>query len=220
MKSKSKLRTIKDAFTSKIPTEENFFKERMKICEGCEFNSENVKPEDLSVTQNIQIKNICQFKRMCTACGCCLDEKVGQKNQACGLKEKGLEPKWEALSVETTSANDLNVEILNKTAKTVQLDIRKQYFAVGLGEDLTGVIPIELLISREAGLRINSIKPGCQCTVSEQEQVSDTEVKIYLKVNTANFNSGVRFEKPVTVNYFKTANGVGSVVIKLIGKKK
>jgi hypothetical protein len=220
MKSKSKLRTIKDAFTSEIPTEENFFKERMKICEGCEFNSENVEPEKLSVTQNIQIKNICAFKRMCTACGCCLDEKVGQKNQACGLKEKGLEPKWEALKADTSSANDLDVEILNKTAKTVQLDIRKQYFAVGLGDELSGVIPIELMISREAGLRISSIKPGCQCTVSEQEQISDTEVKLKLKVDTKNFNKGTRFEKPVTVNYFKTSNGVNAVVIKLIGKKK
>ena len=220
MKSKSKIRTIKDAFTSEIPTEETFFKERMKICEGCEFNSENMEPENISITQDIQIKNICKFKRMCTACGCCLDEKVGQKSETCGLKQKGQTPLWEALKADTSSANDLNVEILNKTAKTVQLDIKKQYFAVGLGEDLTGVLPIELLISREAGLRISSIKPGCQCTVSTQEQVSDTEVKISLKIDTSKFDKGVRFEKPVTVNYFKTANGVGSVVIKLIGKKK
>lgn len=69
--------------------------ERLAICKGCPFYSEN----------NLAAKSAARFDIYCLACGCNLDYKTSCLSCACPLPQ----PKWEAL------VNDVeNTEIQGK----------------------------------------------------------------------------------------------------------
>ena len=219
MKKKSKLRTIISAFSSEIPIDAEWFQERMTACEGCEYNSDNVLEEDLTLFDKVKIKNACSEGSMCKACGCCLHEKLGQKTEQCGLSALGKEPRWNALSVETSSGDDLDVEILDKTALTINLDIGTKMFLVKLGDVPEKIKEIKLQIHRKNTLKISQVKVQCSCTVPEQVQVDDNTVNLGTKIDTSRFTKDARFEKKITIVYYE-GKGTKSTIIKFIGYKK
>ena len=219
MKKKSKLRTILQAFTSTIPVDEPWFQERLEACEGCEYNSDNKEESELSFTEKTKINLACSEGSMCTACGCCLHEKLGQKIEDCGLIKIGETPKWRALASETSSVKDLDLEILNKTAESVDIELSQKAFVLRVGDVSETVKHIELKVTREAGLKISSIKATCGCTVPNYEMIDDKSAKLNVKVDTSRFTKDQRFEKHVTISYWE-GKGVQKGVIKVVGHKK
>lgn len=218
MKAKGKIRTIAEAFKQVVPSEEPWFKEREEICNTCDYNSENQDYEKLDISQKLRINKICSKNRMCTACGCCLDEKIGMKTSVCGLVELGLTPKWEALKTETSSSKDLDIEIIDKTAEKIDIDIKGQFFIISLGNVPETVKEIKINLSKAGGLKVTEVKAGCSCTVPVQKQINDDTVGLHIKLNTSGFTKNTRFEKNITVQYYTSVRNTKSTIIKLIGQ--
>ena len=211
MKKKGKIKTIIEAFTEKLPVNEDWYKERLEACLGCEFNSDNIDKKDLSFPQKTQIATLCSNSRMCTACGCCLDEKLSRKTETCGLKEKGLDPKWKALKAETSNTSNLDIEIKDKSAENIFIDTKTNKFIVELGEVSELVKEVKILISKEGGLKITKMKPACSCTVPKQEQLDEDTVYTVVKINTSSFSKGGSFNKGLTISYYQ-----GRIVVKAV----
>jgi len=219
MKKKSKLRTIFQALTSEIPVDEPWFQERLSACEGCEWNSDNVEQSELSFANKTKINLACSESSLCTACGCCLHEKLGQKTENCGLiGVAGEETKWRALSAETSSVKEINVEILEGSADSVDIDIAGKYFMIRVGNVKTVTKSIKLRINRPAGLKISKLKATCGCTVASYVQVNPETIEATIKIDTTAFTNNARFEKSLNVIYFEGSH-VKTTTIKFIGKK-
>lgn len=220
MKKKSKLKTIIQAFTKDTDTSSEMYKERLSICNDCEYNSDNKEYSELKETHKLSISTICSGSPVCTACGCCILKKIGESTESCGLVELGKDPKWNAVKVETSTDKNLDLEILNKTAESVRLSDIGDAFIIELGNITDAVKEIELLITRKAGLNVSSIKAGCSCTVPTQKKIDENTVKILAKLNTIGFTKDIRFSKNITITYFVNSLGKKTGVIKLTGTKK
>jgi len=219
MKKKSKLRTIFQALTSDIPVDEPWFQDRLAACEDCEWNSDNVESSELSFANKTKINLACSESSLCTACGCCLHEKLGQKTENCGLiGVAGEDTKWRALAAETSSVKDINVEILGKSAESIDIDLGGKFFMVRVGNVKTITKNIKLRINRPAGLKISKLKATCGCTVPSYKEIDSDTIEAIVKIDTTAFTNNARFEKSLNVIYFE-GNGVKTTVIKFIGKK-
>ncbi len=81
---------------SKLSNKENlgsWYKERIKICKTCPYNSKNISFRDY--TSNMwkwYILNL--FKPFCSICGCQITAKASVEVEECALDEIGQEPKW------------------------------------------------------------------------------------------------------------------------------
>lgn len=220
MKKKSKLSTIFKAFTEDVDTSTEMYQERLATCNSCEYSTENVEETELRSTHRLTRDTICQGSPVCTACGCCILKKIGQKTETCGLVELKQEPKWNAVKVETSKDRELDVEFLNNSAESIKLTDRGDAFVVDMGIVTEKMKQVELVISRKTGLNISSIKPGCSCTVPTQEKIDENNVKIIAKINTAGFTKDARFTKNLTIYYFVSSAGTRTGTIKLTGIKK
>lgn len=220
MKKKSKLKTIYQAFTEDIDTTTEMYQERLEICNSCEYLSENIEEEDIKTSQKLTRDTICQGSPVCTACGCCYLKKIGQKTETCGLNEINMIPKWNAVKVETSRDRELDIEILNKTAISVNLTPKGDAFIIELGEITDSVKEVELIISRKSELNISSIKAACSCTIPIQNKIDDNTVKITAKINTAGFIKDAKFTKSLNIYYFVSSAGTRTGIIKLTGLKK
>lgn len=220
MEKKSKLKTIYDAFTQEADVSQELYNERLEICNACEYNTANKASEDIGMADKLKMSTICKGSEVCTACGCCILVKIGQKTTECGLAEKGLTPKWNAVKIETSKDSDLNIEILDKSALTIDLESNTNIFEVNAGDVTSTVLEIKLEITRTKGLKISTIKPACQCTVPVSEQIDENTVRVVAKVNTTGFGRNARFSKSITVHYFVSGTGTRSAIIKLTGIKR
>lgn len=98
-------------FSSRFKENSNFAKERMKICEVCEFNTKNMqsitlKQKVLNLFSNL-VTLITTGKRnesddSCNLCGCTLSFKVVEESEIC---DKG---KWK--SIYTPNSGQKNKE--------------------------------------------------------------------------------------------------------------
>lgn len=68
-----------------------YVKKRRTICNGCIYNSKNVKNKGL---KSILLSIANTFTSYCTACGCGILFKTSVPSAECGLAEIGKEPKW------------------------------------------------------------------------------------------------------------------------------
>lgn len=221
MKKKGKLKTIVQAFTTENPVNEKWYQDRMKICAGCEYNSDNIKDTKEGFVDKVKAEakdKICGGKPHCTACGCCIDKKAGEDTETCGLKEIGLEPKWYAFRLETSDSKDLNVINESPEIGQIDLDITGSFFKFNIGETSLNTVPINLILERTKGLTITKLKAACGCTAVKGDVLNNTQTRISLKLSTTKFGNNSRFEKNVTVSY-KQQSITKSVIIKLIGKK-
>ena len=217
MKKKGKLKTIADAFKGELPVNEKWFQDRLAICKLCEHNTAN--KDKAGIKLDLQNQYVCSNNSSCTACGCCIDEKASQKTEACGLVEKGLEPKWEALMLETSNSKDLNVEIVDNSALRIELDPLGTHFILNTHDMTKEDMDIELIVSRTDGLRIHTVKASCGCTTPTVIKIDDNSIKLKLRLQSSQFTKGSSYTKSVTVNYF-VGTGTNKGIIKIKGKKK
>lgn len=120
METISKGKIIKKAFEADIPKDREqwpeYYKERMDLCAVCEHNTANggLGKQVEWVAKKTGVHN-------CNICGCVISKKCWSKNEACGLEEKGLKPKWNRLIVETVKEDLFNV--LNKSRHEVNVNL-------------------------------------------------------------------------------------------------
>ena len=74
----------------------DYQKQRLKICNSCEYNSKNKK--ELSEEDLFYIK-MNGHADTCLACGCGIERKTKIAEEDCGLTEINQKPKWQRLEI-------------------------------------------------------------------------------------------------------------------------
>jgi hypothetical protein len=196
MKKISKTNTIINAFTGSIPYGEQWFEERKAICDGCEYNSKNRKSETLAEKAQDLLHG---GEPYCRACLCFIDRKAAMKEETCGLKEKGLVPKWNALMVHTTSSKDYN--LYNNTPKVCTIDLSddEERYEVNYG-DLTEKSDTKIQLVLEGECPITDVTVGCGCTLASWAKIGDNLYELNTSLKMSMINKG-NFRKNIYVKY-------------------
>lgn len=137
MKQKNQASVIKEAFSSKIPSNKeewpSYYKERMEICAKCDKN-----------TANGAIGSIGKFAAkkiapQCSICWCAIPYKCWSKHEACGMEEVGQKPKWNRILLETEGSNDL-FDVVNNSWEKCHLSLTENgnFFQIDMGDIPSG----------------------------------------------------------------------------------
>ena len=81
-----KISKIAKAFLSETPTEESWYKQRLETCSSCEYNTDNIPEDQVTMADKLKMK-IPSCNRVCTACGCCIDQKASLKEEVHQTRE-------------------------------------------------------------------------------------------------------------------------------------
>lgn len=213
MKKNSKTNTIINAFTGSIPHGEQWFEDRMSICNSCEHNSKNRKSETLEE----KAQDLLHLGQpYCRVCLCFIERKAAMKEESCGLKEIGQEPKWNNLMVHTTGSEDYN--LYNNTPEICKVDLANDgsHFEVLYGNLKEGSnTNIQLLL--EGQYKVKAVTVGCGCTTAVWNKIGDNLYEINVGLKMTSINRG-NFRKNVYVSY-DSAEGERKVTIALKGTK-
>jgi|TARA_B110000908_G_C10233467_1_gene441891 hypothetical protein len=223
MEKKNKISVIKDALIGSVNVSEEVLQERLDACNGCEYNSANVKVKNLKT----KVKDSLYLgKPHCTICSCIIDAKVTQAEEYCAKYDKGEVPLWNALQITTNKTVDLN--IVNLTPKAGNLVLDEGNYVLDFGTinvdtleevvlpTMTGKpfikkmlnVDLQFLVVNEVyPIQINAVEATCGCTTPEWEKKDNTTYK--LDVGLILDVAGVdRFRKNINIRYYqKNING-------------
>lgn len=221
MDKKGKIKTIYDAFTTELPVEQSWYKERLEKCKTCDYNSSNVEKSQTikDKVQHSAMDKVCGGKPFCTACSCCIERKAGQQTEDCGLVTIGIEPKWRALKIESKKRTDLNIQNLTPNEGYLELSIEQSFFIYNLGDVEKDVNTIELQLERVGGLDLVGVSTSCGCTTSDVTKIDSNITTVKIKLTTKGFHKDRRFEKTATVKY-RVSNKILTTPVKIVGIKK
>lgn len=91
------LRILKAKLRNKSDIKEEWYHERLKICETCPFNSKNTDRENKK-TFKYKLWNLLNLhKHFCTICGCEIKAKASDEMEECSMVELDKEPKWKRI---------------------------------------------------------------------------------------------------------------------------
>lgn len=197
-----KVKNIGDAFLNELPVNEDWYQERLKICSGCEYNSDNIPKESKTLVQKIRgVANVCPEVRWCTLCGCCIDRKAAVPGEICGIysdkkmKEQGVKPKWMPISI---SNIDEKISVIKPDDESYILKREGDFFEINLGDCKGDVVEFNYEMIVPENFEIKSINAACGCTHPQVE-----------KIDSGHFNFNVRISlKQLIKNTIssKTAN--------------
>lgn len=205
-----KVKTIAKAFTSELPVDEKWYQDRLAICEGCDYNSLNKQPEELTFTQKLMANNLCKSKGQCTACGCCIAEKTSVKTETCGLKEIDKNPKWHAIEVPSAD-NNIFLEVIDNSGK-VKNTGSEFLFDLGVVTSIVG--NAKFLLKGVKPITFLRYSVGCGCTHPKTiTQVDDYTLELDVNISTLNFREGIN-EKTLTVEYKNKKDEIQKSVIR------
>ena len=203
MEKVNKAKVIARAFTQESNIDKNVLEHRRKICSGCEFNSDNANDKELGFIEKAR-KKLLKGEPFCTACGCQVNEKTTQETEECGLGEKGLEPKWNRIRVETTDS--LEIDLVNKSVDIVNVDLSKDKKAFEISfknifrKDIKEICFL-LQSKNKNNLEVNYVTPSCgSCTSSSFDKKDDNTCEVKVELNTSKISKG-QFRKNVYIGY-------------------
>lgn len=206
--------TFIDIIKSRYGSEDNlpeFVEERRKICDGCDWNSVNKNSEELTTEHKIWIAAN-HGKPTCLACKCMISAKTKLPHAVCGLKGKGLAPKWGTI-IEHKQSEKLQIQDMSKT----QLDIKEEgneiilkYGTIKIGEDTH----VEILVTdNEDKMTDISASASCGCTVPKFQKIGKN-ISLQIKYDTKRQGE---FTKTVVLSYKKN-NMDFEKIFKITGK--
>lgn len=188
----NKLLTIIKAKLSDKSELGDWYRDRLRTCMGCEFNSET--KDKLTIKDKLKVAaNL--GEPTCLACGCEIAAKASVEIEDCGMVEKGLPSKWIKINL---NAPD-KMEVINESPDKVEM-------TKGLNNIYTlnySTIPknfdteIALRITKK-GLDVKKLAKTstCGCTVPNVEQLENGDLLYKIVYNAT--NKGV-FKKTVTL---------------------
>ena len=197
---------IARAFTSSAPDTE-WYKERNEICDSCEYSSLNIEKEKLSTANKLVLNTVCD--RVCTACGCCTQEKTKLADSVCGLIEIGQKPKWGAVEV-YSKTKGVSVELLNKDL-ALSGDKSEFFITFETEKDLE---KIELIFK---GKELVSAIGSCSCMSTFIEELGNNEYKVMVDISTIAFSKIAETTRRLTLNFMKQ-NGRNTDVLTITFK--
>jgi len=214
-----KAKSIASAFTGELPVDEKWYKDRMEICNGCEFNTKNMDKESLSASDKLQLTiHACPEGDHCTLCKCCTHRKASQKVEQCGMAEKGLKPKWPSLLM--ASKIDKGIIVINNTPESGDLLSTAEGIIFDMGETDKERVDFEIVIKRKGGLDIKSTVAGCKCTVADVFKLDNESAKFKMAISTTSFVKGRDITRYLTIEHYTTQKKVEKLVITLKIKSK
>lgn len=205
-----KVKTIAKAILSEKPVDEKWYQDRIKTCEGCEYNSDNIAEDDKTILQKLRL-NV-NSSRYCTACLCFIDDKCAVKTEVCGrvALNPPRTPLWDAIEIES-SHND-GVKIENLTPNTTKLSASGNEYLFDFGVTTEATIVCEFKVTRSKGLKILSVEPACGCTVPTVSSLSSKSSKLGIKISTIAFKEGVN-EKTLKIRY-QDVNNIKDIYVR------
>jgi hypothetical protein len=192
-----KAKTIVKAFSEDLPVEEEWYRKRLTDCDTCEWNSKNKEVNTL-LTKTKE-STICKGTSVCTACGCCIAQKASVKSEVCGMKEKGLVPKWGAIEIEGKVDSRITVE--NKT------EGYDRFFVDGTGAFVLEIsskevsVPFKFRVDGGEMFNIRTLTNTCSCTSSGVNEIAQGNYDVYMTVSTNSLQVGVPSTKIVKAKY-------------------
>lgn len=188
---------IAKALTTAPPVEEEWYQNRLEICKGCEFNSENVAKESWSLAT--KIKNDARpGEPVCTACGCWINAKAGVRTEVCGRVKLGKVPLWPALQIENSLDPGLSIDNLSPTLGTIVQE--GEIFVINLKKQEELLVLFNFQLIHETGFVYEYSRPSCSCTVAEVKIVNPKICQFSLKISTKEFKVGIT-ERSLEVGY-------------------
>lgn len=200
---------IAKAFTSDAPDTE-WYTKRNAICDSCEWNSLNKSREDLSFSHKLVLDTVCG--KVCTACGCCTEEKTKIPDAICGLIEIGQTPKWGAVTAKSV-AKGVSVELLNPDMHIVE---GRHEFEVQLTTELD-LVKADLIFS---GRELISAVGSCSCMTTFVEQLEDNKYKVNVDISTVAFSKEATTTRKLLLNFNKGRSGVDLLTVNFKINKK
>lgn len=186
-----KIVTIAKAMISDLPVEENWYKERISICNSCPLNSEHIDPKALNFKQKSTLEFVCKEgeKRICTACGCCIERKASVKSSICGKIEIGEEPLWNAIQLESNLDKNLVVE--NLSTNVGDISQNKQIFLINLFKTTEQVVKFDIKVQNLKGMEFSNQRLSCSCLSSSVSKIDSTSYQIDTKISIKDFRPGL-----------------------------
>lgn len=192
-----KVMTIAGAILSENPVNEDWYQERLAICEGCPLNSKNIASENLDIST--KAKNLARpGQPVCTACGCWINDKASVKSEVCGRVKKGKNPLWPALELELDL--DRKVTIENLSPKIGVISQSGPIFVVKLNKSEEPVVMFEFLVSNSSGFKFETQRLSCSCLSSTVTQENKNSCKIAAKISIKDFKIGLN-ERAMEIKY-------------------
>lgn len=214
-----KAKTIAKAFLNELPENEKWYQDRITICNACEYNTANIDKDKLSTKDKLKLTvHICPEGDHCTACGCCTHRKAGQKSEACGLVDLGMEPKWGVLEVESKLDKGFIVENLTPSSGDLVIDNREVIYDLGVVDKER--VDFTIKVIRSGGLDVKSTTVGCKCTVAETEILDKNSCQFNIAISTKDLRKDSVLIRIFTVHYHVTEKRVDKFSVKIRLKVK
>lgn len=179
----NRFKEIIKAYSSPVDEEQPHYKYRKSICDGCEFNTDNINPEN----QSIVVKGLNAFSKTsrCNACGCPLTRKCASKTSYCGLKGKiingkVMEPKWTPVEFEMRGNRFKILNLMPETTDTEKID--KDTISVRVRE-YDGLVKTRLQLTDMDGINISMLKDVTLNTLVIADKVEDTPYDCSIEVS-------------------------------------
>lgn len=205
-----KAKVIAKAFLSDLPIGEDWYEERLAICNTCEYNTKNKNKSELSITDRIKISTgVCDNSNHCTACGCCIERKCSVKSEVCGLQSIGKTPKW--TPIESFSDIDDKLSVENLSPNKCRLKFNENRFIFDFGTVSENKISVSFKLTRKGGLDIVNQRAGCSCTVSDVQKIDDNTQIFNVDISTKSFRANQETNKTLFVTIRDRSNNTKSV---------
>lgn len=187
---------IAKAFTSEAP-DTDWYQERLKICNACEFNSCNIEgPDSPEITRTKRLAGALGKKcdKVCSACFCCTDEKAKLPESICGLVEIGKTPKWGKVGTSTsTKGFKMKIEVIPSDLGLLFENGKDSEFHVDTNQEVYS------LTLKLTGDKITTAKESCICmTIVSLENHEDHQL-LHIDVNTHQFKKNVKTHRFITL---------------------
>jgi len=214
-----KIKTIAKAMINPLPEGEDWFEKRMEFCNTCDRNTKNMTKEQLSTMDKIKLAtSLCPEGDHCTACGCCTHRKAASKNQACGLAEIGLNPKWPALELDSKLDTKITAENLTPEVGELRMDSKQMIY--DLGESAEERIDFSISMKRKGGFDIKSTEVSCKCTVADPIKTDEESYRFDIALSTKSFRAGANIERTFTIQYYASSSRIEKAIVTIKLKMK
>ena len=195
-----------------------WYRERIKQCEGCPYNSKN--KDDLSTKEKaLVLVNL--GKDVCVICGCAVEDKAAEITEKCSLHKINQKMKWEAVHEGVGSGDIILTNLTPKLGNLTKGDTENK----GLKEYIFKYNPlkfrakaeIEISLEAEKGKELTDFNASssCGCAVTEMRTHLKAGI-IKIKYDTKRIGD---FNKTVSISFMEEEKH-RKVIIKISGSVK
>jgi hypothetical protein len=176
-----------------------WYKDRLKVCLGCDYNSEN--KASLSLKEKAIV--LANFgKPSCLACGCEIAAKASVETENCGIVKLGKESKWVSLNL----TKDNKFIVVNTTDYKASITpINDSKYELNYGEINKGSDSLLVLIISKKDLKVKKlvVSSSCGCTIPERSFDDKNDITLKITYDTQRIGS---FDKTVSLSIFDNKN--------------